>query len=257
MKERLTIVKTGGKIVEDENTLAAFLRLFASVTGKKILVHGGGRIATGIAARLGIETKMAGGRRITDKNTLQVVTMVYGGLVNKNIVAKLQAAGVCALGMTGADCGIMLSHRREAEGMDYGFVGDIDKVDVSRLSAMLDAGITPVLSPLTHDGRGTLLNTNADTIAAETAAAAAMLYNVTLVYCFEKKGVLRDPGDENSVIPAIRQEDFKTLKERNIISGGMIPKIENALAAVARGVSRVVITSAQEPDIRKGTQILP
>ena len=235
MKEKLTIIKVGGKIVEDETSLTALLRDFKAVEGNKILVHGGGRTATDIAARLGIETRMVEGRRITDENMLKVVTMVYAGLVNKNIVAKLNAMGVCALGITGADCNVMLSHRRAA-----------GKVDV-----------TPVLAPLTHDGNGTLLNTNADTIAGETAKAMAALYDVTLVYCFEKKGVLRNADDDDSVIPVIRRDDFKALVEENIVNGGMIPKIENALAATDCGVSRVVITSAKALDIEKGTQILP
>ena len=247
MKEKLTIIKVGGKIVEDETSLTALLRDFKAVEGNKILVHGGGRTATDIAARLGIETRMVEGRRITDENMLKVVTMVYAGLVNKNIVAKLNAMGVCALGITGADCNVMLSH----------LVGDVDKVDAERLSGLVNAGVTPVLAPLTHDGNGTLLNTNADTIAGETAKAMAALYDVTLVYCFEKKGVLRNADDDDSVIPVIRRDDFKALVEENIVNGGMIPKIENALAATDCGVSRVVITSAKALDIEKGTQILP
>lgn len=257
MKEKLTIIKVGGKIVEDETSLTALLRDFKAVEGNKILVHGGGRTATDIAARLGIETRMVEGRRITDKSMLKVVTMVYAGLVNKNIVAKLNAMGVCALGITGADCNVMLSHRRAAGKVDYGFVGDVDKVDAERLSGLVNAGVTPVLAPLTHDGNGTLLNTNADTIAGETAKAMAALYDVTLVYCFEKKGVLRNADDNDSVIPVIRRDYFKGLVEENIVNGGMIPKIENALAATDCGVSRVVITSAQALDIEKGTQILP
>ena len=257
MKEKLTVIKVGGKIVEDESTLNEFIRNFISVEGKKILVHGGGRTATDVAARLGIETKMVEGRRITDAEMLKVVTMVYGGLVNKNIVAKLNAGGVCALGVTGADCGIMLSHRRAAGKIDYGFVGDVDKVDSERLSALIAAGVMPVLAPLTHDGNGTLLNTNADTIAGEAAKAMASLFDVTPVFCFEKCGVLRNPDDDSSVIPVIRRDDFACLVEQGVVSGGMIPKIENSLKAVARGVSRVVITSAEAMDIEKGTHILP
>lgn len=256
MKEKLTVIKVGGKIVEDESTLNDFIRKFISVEGRKILVHGGGRTATDVAARLGIKTEMVEGRRITDSEMLKVVTMVYGGLVNKNIVAKLNAGGVCALGATGADCGIMLSHRRAAGKVDYGFVGDVDKVDAERLSSLINAGITPVLAPLTHDGKGTLLNTNADTIAGETAKAMAALFDVTLVFCFEKRGVLRNADDDNSVIPVIRRDDFAGLVEQGVVSGGMIPKIENSLAAVAHGVSRVVITSAEELDIENGTHII-
>lgn len=257
MKEKLTIVKVGGKIVEDPAALSGLLDGFTSLAGQKILVHGGGRTATDMAARLGLETHMVDGRRITDAAMLKVVTMVYGGLVSKNIVVQLSARGLCALGTAGADCNIMLSHRRPAGKVDYGFVGDIERVDASKLAALLDAGITPVIAPLTHDGRGTLLNTNADTIAGETAKAIAAIYDVTLIYCFEKSGVLRDADDDSSVIPEIRRADFKALVADGTISGGMIPKVENALRAVDCGVSCVVITSAACLGTGAGTRILP
>lgn len=257
MKEQVTVIKIGGKIIEEKPSLKVFLQHFASLAGKKVLVHGGGRTATDIASRLGVETKMINGRRITDAEMLDVVTMVYGGLVNKRIVAALASIGICALGVTGADCGIMLSHRRFTDSVDYGFVGDVDKVDVHRLASLMDSGITPVLAPLTHDGKGTLLNTNADTIAGETAKALVSVFDVTLVYCFEKRGVLRNADDEDSIIPVIHRDEFHNLVEHGVVCGGMIPKIENALAAIDCGVSRVIITSSQDLNFAHGTQILP
>lgn len=257
MKEALTIIKVGGKIVEEADALSDLLDNFTKIQGNKILVHGGGRTATQIAAALGYETQMINGRRVTDADMLRVVTMVYGGLVNKNIVAKLNARGVCALGMTGADCGIIVSHKREPKPIDYGFVGDIDKVDSARLASVINQGITPVLAPLTFDGKENLLNTNADTIAGETAKAMAKIYDVTLVYCFEKAGVLRDPEDDLSVIPEIHTDTFQKLVDDGIVSGGMLPKIQNALQAVESGVKRVIITAAKGLDIESGTKILP
>ena len=256
MKQTLTIVKVGGKIVETPRSLETLLNQFCQLEGHKILVHGGGRTATDIAARLGIETTMIEGRRVTDEEMLRVVTMVYGGLVNKNIVAKLQAKDVNALGLTGADMNVIQSHRRPLKnGIDYGFVGDVDCVDAERLSLLLNASITPVMAPLTHDKKGSMLNTNADTIAAETAKALAGKFEVTLVYCFEHAGVLTDPEDETSVIPLITRESFGNLKAQGIVSGGMLPKIENSLAAVEAGVRRVVITRADNLSENKGTSI--
>lgn len=256
MKQSLTIVKVGGKIVEDAVALAELLDNFKNISGNKILVHGGGRTATQVAAQLGYETKMIDGRRVTDSDMLRVVTMVYGGLVNKNIVAGLNSRGICALGMTGADCGIIVSHKREAKPVDYGFVGDVDKVDSQRLASIINQGITPVLAPLTFDGHEHLLNTNADTIAGETAKAMAHLYDVSLVYCFEKRGVLTNPDDDNSVIPEIHADNFAKLVEDGVVSGGMIPKIQNALQAVEAGVKRVIITAAKGLDTESGTKIL-
>ena len=244
--EKINVIKVGGKIVED--SLEDFLGEFSSVQGKKVLVHGGGRTATALAARLGIETKMVGGRRITDKDMLEVVTMVYGGLVNKNIVAGLQARGIDASGMTGADMDIIRSEKRPVKDVDYGYVGDVKAVRGEMLAKVVESGTTPVVAPLTHDGKGNMLNTNADTIAASVAKGLVPFYEVTLTYCFEMPGVLADPEDPSSVIPVITPESFETLKADGTVSGGMIPKIENALDAVRSGVSKVVITKANDLD---------
>ncbi len=243
-------------MVEDELQLSQLLRDFSAIEGRKVLVHGGGRKATKMAERLGIETKMVNGRRITDTDMLEVVTMVYGGLVNKNLVARLQANGVNAIGLTGADANAICSHKRPLkEGVDYGWVGDVDSVAYETLGQLIEAGITPVMAPLTHDGEGHILNTNADTIASETAKGLAHLYDVTLIFSFEKKGVLSNPDDDESVIPTITHEDFGRYKADGTISGGMLPKIENALSAVDAGVSRVIITLATAIDGEHGTVI--
>lgn len=256
MKEKLTIVKVGGAVVEDELQLSQLLRDFSAIEGRKVLVHGGGRKATKMADRLGIETQMVNGRRITDADMLEVVTMVYGGLVNKNLVARLQANGVNALGLTGADANAIRSHKRPLKnGVDYGFVGDVDQADGEMLGRLVEADITPVMAPLTHDGKGHILNTNADTIASETAKALAGLYDVTLIFSFEKKGVLRNPDDDDSVIPVITHASFDQYKADGTISSGMLPKIENALSAVDAGVSRVIITLATAIDGQHGTVI--
>ena len=256
MKDKLTIVKVGGAIVEDEAQLSQLLKDFSAIEGKKVLVHGGGRRATQVASNLGIESKMVNGRRITDADMLQVVTMVYGGLVNKNLVAKLQACGVNALGLTGADMNVIRSHKRPLkDGIDFGFVGDVDQADGQILSKLIEEGITPVMAPLTHDGQGNILNTNADTIASETAKALASYYDVTLIFSFEKKGVLSNPHDDDSVIPTITHADFVRYKEDGTISGGMLPKIENALSAIDAGVKQVIITLATAIDGRHGTVI--
>ena len=255
MREKLTVIKVGGKIVEEEATLNRLLDDFATIEGHKVLVHGGGRSATKIAAQLGIESKMVNGRRITDSETLKVVTMVYGGLVNKNVVAGLQARGVNALGLTGADMNVMRSVKRPVKEVDYGFVGDVEKVDASLLSDLIYKGVVPVIAPLTHDGKGHMLNTNADTIAGETAKALAALFDVTLVFCFEKKGVLRDENDDDSVIPLITPAEFKQYVADGIIQGGMIPKLENSFAAIDAGVSEVIITLASAISGEEGTRI--
>lgn len=244
MKEKLTLIKVGGKIVEEEATLQSLLSDFAAIDGRKVLVHGGGRSATKLAARLGIESQMVNGRRITDAETLKIVTMVYGGLVNKNIVARLQACGVNALGLTGADMDVIRSVKRPVKDVDYGFVGDVERVDATLLGDLIAKGVVPVMAPLTHDGFGNMLNTNADTIAGETAKALARLFDVTLVYCFEKRGVLRDENDDNSVIPQITRADFEQLVADGVVQGGMIPKLENAFEALRAGVSQVIITQA-------------
>lgn len=251
----LTLIKVGGKIVEEASSLQRLLTDFAAISGHKLLVHGGGRSATRIAEQLGIESRMVDGRRITDAETLRVVTMVYGGLVNKNIVAGLQARGVNALGLTGADMDVIRSVKRPVKDIDYGYVGDVERVDARLLGDLIARGVVPVMAPLTHDGSGNLLNTNADTIASETARALAARFDVTLIYCFEKKGVLRDPDDEDSVIPSLNRRSFEALTADGIIVGGMIPKIENALAAIEAGVKRVIITRADAIDGRSGTLI--
>lgn len=244
-RQPLTVVKVGGKIVENDTALADLVKKFAALPGHKVLVHGGGRTATDIAARLGIETQMVGGRRVTDAEMLRVVTMVYAGLVNKNVVAQLEAAGTTALGLTGADMDVVRAHKRTGTAVDYGFVGDVDRVDGRRLSGLIETGVVPVMAPLTHDGRGTMLNTNADTMASEVAKAlAAVGYDVRLVFCFEFAGVLADPDDETSVIPVIDRATFECLRADGTVSGGMLPKLENCLAAIDAGVSEVVITRA-------------
>ena len=255
--EQVTVIKVGGAIVEDAERLAQLLDRFAALPGQKVLVHGGGRRATKVASALGIESKMVEGRRITDAEMLEVVTMVYGGLVNKNIVAQLQSRGVNAVGLTGADMNVIHSHKRpKKDGVDYGFVGDVDKADGHRLLSLIRGGLTPVMAPLTHDGMGHILNTNADTIAAETAKALAREgASTTLVYCFEKAGVLADPDDESSVIGTINHNEFVRLVANGTISGGMIPKITNALAAVDAGVDRVIITKAENIGTATGTVI--
>lgn len=258
MKKELTIVKVGGAVVEDEAQLQQLLRDFIAIQGPKILVHGGGRRATKMAERLGIETKMVEGRRITDADMLEVVTMVYGGLVNKHVVACLQALGADAIGLTGADADIIRSVKRPlVNQIDYGFVGDVKKADGAKIAHFIDAGLIPVIAPLTHDGLGNMLNTNADTMASETAIALSTLYDVTLVFAFEKPGVLSRPDDDASVISTITPADFERLKTDGTISGGMLPKITNALAAIQKGVKRVVITSAQAIGKDGGTVLLP
>jgi len=257
MKPTLTVIKVGGAVVEDEAQLQQLLRQFTAIEGARILVHGGGRRATKVAESLGIKTTMVEGRRITDAAMLEVVTMVYGGLVNKHVVASLQALGADAIGLTGADANIIRSHRRPIKnGIDYGFVGDVDEASGQKLAHLIQAGMIPVIAPLTHDGQGCLLNTNADTMAQETAKAmAAAGYEVTLVYAFEKAGVLADPDDDNSVISSINASEFQQLKADGTISGGMVPKIENALAAIQAGVSQVIITSAKAIGMQGGTVI--
>ena len=255
MQQQLTIVKVGGKIVEDPKLLANFLKDFSLITGDKILIHGGGRSATDMAEKLGIETKMVEGRRITDAEMLKVVTMVYAGLVNKNIVAQLQSLRIDAIGLTGADMNLILSKKRPVKDIDYGFVGDIRKVNFSALLELLKQNCLPVIAPLTHDGNGTLLNTNADTIAAEVAKALAYDCNVRLIYCFEKRGVLTDENDEESLISYLDFKLFQQYKKEGIIQGGMIPKLDNAFKAIASGVKEVIITSASELNTGKGTFI--
>ncbi|MCE5174654.1 MAG: acetylglutamate kinase [Bacteroidales bacterium] len=253
---KLTIIKVGGKIVEEPDTLQALLQDFAKIEGFKVLVHGGGRAATLLSNRLGIESQMVDGRRITDAETLKVVTMVYAGLVNKNIVAKLQALGVNALGLTGADLNYMRSEKRPVGEVDYGFVGDVKEVQSSILTNLIELGVVPVLAPLTHDKKGNMLNTNADTIAGETAKALAKYFDVTLMFCFERKGVLSDAGNDDSVIPEITRESFAEYVADGVIQGGMIPKLENAYEAIDAGVKEVIITRADYIFTGGGTKVI-
>lgn len=255
--QKLKIIKVGGKVVENEVALQQLLTDFVQIPELKLLVHGGGKLATELSARLGIETKMVNGRRITDAETLQIVTMVYAGLVNKNIVAKLQARGVNALGICGADLNLIQAHKRPVkDGIDYGFVGDIDKVSVDKLKILLQNDILPVVAPLTHDNNGQLFNTNADTIPQAIAIALSSYFEIDLIYCFEKKGVLLNEQDDNSVISQITPELFKQYVNDGIISAGMIPKLENGFNALHHGVKRVIITNTQSVgNLHQGTTL--
>ena len=256
LRGHLTLIKVGGKIVEEPESLKKLLADFSSIPGHKVLVHGGGRSATALAAQLGIESKMVNGRRVTDEEMLKVVTMVYGGLVNKKIVAGLQALDVNALGLTGADLNYMGSEKRQVAEVDYGFVGDVKEVDADMLANLISKGVVPVLAPLTHDKKGNLLNTNADTIAGEAAKALARYFDVTLMYCFEKKGVLANENDDDSVIEYINPTTFEKLVAEGVIMGGMIPKLENSFEALKAGVKQVVITRADLiKDNNSGTTI--
>ncbi len=240
--KKLTVIKIGGKVIDDSAALELFLKDLAKIEGSKILVHGGGKIATDFGQRLGIEPNYIDGRRITDASTLELVTMVYAGLVNKRIVAGLQAHGLNAIGLSGADANILPAVKRPVQNIDYGFVGDLDvtQVGVEQLSKFLDDGLTPVFCPLTHDQGGSLLNTNADTIASILSSALSALYEVKLVYCFEQKGVLSDFTNQ-VVIPEIDSLSYQQLKEEKIINEGMIPKMDNAFDALRSGVQRVAI----------------
>jgi acetylglutamate kinase len=252
---QLTIVKVGGKIIEEPESLKTFLKDFSLIAGNKILVHGGGRSATQLAEKLGIESQILDGRRITDEETLKVVTMVYAGWINKNIVAQMQALSLDAIGLTGADMNLILSDKRPVNEVDYGYVGDVKEINAPVLNELLEQNYVPVLASITHDGKGHLLNTNADTIAAEVSKALVYDFNVRLIYCFEKKGVLRDENDENSVIKSLNKEEFEQYKKEKIIQGGMIPKLENAFNAIAAGVKEIIITQAADINNGKGTFI--
>ena len=253
--DKLTIIKVGGKIVEEPQALKQLLSDFSKIKGHKVLVHGGGRSATAIASKLGIESQLVNGRRITDYEMLKVVTMVYGGLVNKQIVAGLQSIGVNALGLTGADLNYMRSEKRPVSDVDYGFVGDVKEVNAGILAELISKGVVPVLAPLTHDKAGNLLNTNADTIAGEAAKALANYFEVTLIFCFEKKGVLLDEQDDESVISNLTPALFDEYVSKKIISGGMIPKLENSFNALMAGVKQVIITRADLIHKKGGTTI--
>ncbi|RKN83286.1 acetylglutamate kinase [Ulvibacterium marinum] len=241
MKSKLAVVKIGGNVIEDKAELSRFLSLFAKMEGPKILVHGGGKKATQILKKLGMTPKMAGGRRITDAESLEVVTMVYGGLTNKTIVAQLQALACNAIGLSGADADAIRAHQRPVKEIDYGFAGDVDIVNVNSISNLLNSGFVPVFCALTHNGEGQLLNTNADTIASEIAIGMGHSFETTLYYCFEKKGVLLDMADDNSVIKTIDSKTYMEIREKDIISEGMLPKLENCFHALQKNVHKVCI----------------
>ncbi|MCW3087300.1 MAG: argB [Sediminibacterium sp.] len=243
--ERLYVIKIGGNIIDDENKLSSFLQSFAAIREKKILVHGGGKLATRMAEQLGIRQQMVEGRRITDAETLKIVTMVYAGYINKNIVARLQAEGCNAIGLSGADGNLIKAHKRIHATIDYGWVGDIDSVNTVLLQNLLGNDLAVVVAPVTHDAEGHLLNTNADTVAQEIAKSLTNAYDVRLIYSFEKKGVLRDVTDEESVIPHIDPAYYASLKAKQLIFAGMIPKLDNAFAALDSGVTKVIIGNAE------------
>jgi len=241
MKQKLSIVKIGGNVIENEIELNQFLLHFSKLEAPKILVHGGGKLATKLASKLGIASKMTSGRRITDGKSLEVITMVYGGLTNKNIVAKLQALGTNAIGLSGADGNAIKAHKRPVKEIDFGFVGDIDGINSELIHTLVGADLTPVFCAISHDGKGQLLNTNADTIASELAIGMSHKYNTTLYYCFEKKGVLLNVEDEESVIKHVDTNSYNDLLEQNIIADGMLPKMENCFHALQQGVGEVCI----------------
>ena len=244
--DKLFVVKIGGNIVDDEEKLSSFLEDFARINGYKILVHGGGKLATRLAEKMDVPQQLIEGRRITDAETLKIVTMVYAGYINKNIVAGLQANGCNALGLTGADANAILAHKRIHASVDYGFAGDVDLVNVSLFSSLLKLGLSPIVAPITHDKNGQLLNTNADTIAQEIAKALSKDFAVELIYSFDKSGVLLDASDDGSVIPQITIDSYKELKENKRVFAGMIPKLDNAFAALENGVSKVIIGKAED-----------
>ncbi len=244
--DKLFVIKIGGNIIDDETKLSSFLKDFASITENKILIHGGGKLATNVANQLNIPQQLIDGRRITDAETLKVITMVYAGYINKNITALLQSNNCNAIGLSGADGNLILGHKREHPTIDYGFVGDIDSINSEFLDKLLVEGTTPVIAPVIHNKQGQLLNTNADTIAQEIAKSMSANYEVTLIYCFEKKGVLQNDDDENSVIPEINLSSFTILREKNIIHSGMIPKLHNAFTALDSGIKKVMIGMAED-----------
>lgn len=244
MKNKLTIIKIGGNLIDNENQLTSFITDFAKLEGLKILVHGGGKKTSELSIKLGFEPLFIDGRRITSQNELEIATMVYAGLINKNITSKLQAAGCNALGLTGADANMIQSKKREVNPIDFGFVGDINHINIKPIQLLLNNHITPVFCAITHDTKGQLFNTNADTVAAELAIALSTLYETTLYYCFEKQGVLMNINLEDSVIPLINSTIYTELKKSEIITKGMLPKLENSFQALHKGVTRVIIGNA-------------
>lgn len=246
--EKLLVVKIGGQVIDETKTLTPFLSAFSALKGRKVLVHGGGKIASKTGERMGIVSRYVDGRRITDEATIDLVTMVYGGSVNKRLVAGLQALGCNAIGLTGADANSILAQQRPVGKIDYGFVGDIalDGVDARPTKALLDAGMVPVFAPLTHDGKGQMLNTNADTIAAALAVTLSTSYEVRLIYCFDKKGVLRDKEDDESVVPVMNGESYRQLLDAHVLSDGILPKLDNAFQAIEWGVHEVLIGRADD-----------
>lgn len=239
--EQLKVIKIGGHIINDQQALDDFLTIFTAIKGLKVLIHGGGKVATELTQKMNLEVKMIDGRRITDSETLDIATMVYAGKVNKTIVAKLQAKQCNAIGLTGADGNTILSKKRDVEEIDFGFVGDVVKVDIEIVEVLLSRKRTPVFCAITHDGHGQLLNTNADTLAAELAIALAKNYETELYYCFEKKGVLKNITDENSVIKNINLVNYQDLKSQGIIVDGMLPKMQNCFHAIQNGVQKVCV----------------
>lgn len=239
---KIHVIKIGGSVIEDHHMLHDFVEAFLKVEGPKILVHGGGKVATAMGEKLGITPKMIEGRRITDEETLDIVTMVYGGLINKKLVAKLQSRGVNGIGLTGADGNLILARKRPIRaGIDYGLVGDVREVNLPFLDSLLASGKVPVLAPLTHDGHGQMLNTNADTIASEVAIALAQKHEVSLALTFEKDGVLVDLEDSNSLISTLSYSEYETLKAEYKVHSGMIPKLDNAFRVLESGVAAVRI----------------
>jgi acetylglutamate kinase len=247
-KKKLFVIKVGGNIIDDEEKLASFLKSFSSIKAYKILIHGGGKVATEIGNKLRIESKYINGRRITDDATIDLVTMVYGGLINKKVVAQLQSLSCNAIGLTGADGNILPAKKRIVKEVDFGWVGDIDnsKVKSKNLKALIDADFIPVFASLTHDEQGHVLNTNADTIASSLAVALSEFYDIRLIYCFEKKGVLENVNDDNSVINLINKETYKQLLDEQKLFAGILPKIDNAFAAIDSGVKEVLIGDASD-----------
>lgn len=243
--ERIIVIKIGGNIIDDEKALASFLSDFAKIKFPKILIHGGGKVATQISKALGIETKMIDGRRITDEQTIDVVTMVYAGLINKKIVAKLQSKNCNAIGLCGADANIIEAHKRIHPTIDFGFVGDVDQVNTDLLKELLEKNITPIIAPITHDKKGNLLNTNADTIASSIAIELSKSKKITFIYCFEKAGLLRNIEDETSIIPSLTIAEVEQLKEKQIITDGMLPKVQNITHTLQNGVDKVILCHAQ------------